>query len=364
MSESAPSVRVELCSPADRAEQARLFNACFKKRIDADGLAWRYDCNPHGAAVSFLSRPASSEGVSGYACSPRIALAHGDEATRATIGETGDVMTHPEWRKRGLFSALDRAAMEETKRLGWPFAFGLPNRRSAHIFLELGWQQVGTLRTWTFVFRADAASRAARAREGRIRGWMTRFGVRRGERARDALRGALEKFRVEDLTRVPPEVIELSRAKSREHALMIQRDAAYLEWRFLASPSRLHRMIGLYDERGAFAAYAVVQIPRAGESHGYLVDVLGRDESATLAAIEAGLARLAREGASYAESTAIDGSAWSRTLARCGFLAPRADHHLTVILHVHAPDHPLARAARDPKQWHFTDGDRDDETMG
>jgi len=137
--------------------------------------------------VSLLSRPAGthgvSEGVCGYACSPRLAWAHGDESTHAAIGETGDVMTHPDWRKRGLFSVLDRAAMEETKRLGWPVVFGLPNRRSAHIFLALGWESIGTVRTWTFLFRADAASRAARSREGRLRGWMTGSGVRQGARA-------------------------------------------------------------------------------------------------------------------------------------------------------------------------------------
>jgi len=33
------------------------------------------------------------------------------------------VMTHPDWRKKGLFSALDRACMQETARQGWPIVF-------------------------------------------------------------------------------------------------------------------------------------------------------------------------------------------------------------------------------------------------
>src|SRR6185369_7361113 len=105
-------------------------------------------------------------GVSGYACSPRTALSFGDESTRATIGETGDVMTHPQWRKRGLFSALDRACMQETARLGWPLVFGLPNRHSAHIFLELGWERIGTLRAYTFLLHGGAESRAQRTNDG------------------------------------------------------------------------------------------------------------------------------------------------------------------------------------------------------
>src|SRR5690349_15989703 len=104
---------IHACGPAERAEQVRLFNACFKKPIDAAGLAWRYDRNPLGSAISLLARPPGRDGVSGYACNPRLATAGGEHA--AVIGETGDVMTHPDWRKRGIFSQLDRGAMQQAK---------------------------------------------------------------------------------------------------------------------------------------------------------------------------------------------------------------------------------------------------------
>ena len=45
-------------------------------------------------------------------------------------------------------------------------------------------------------------------------------------------------------------------------------------------------------------------------------------------------------------------------------IAPRRGGEMRVILCVHDPAHPLAKAARDPSRWYFTDGDRDDETMG
>jgi hypothetical protein len=110
--------------------------------------------------------------------------------------------------------------------------------------------------------------------------------------------------------------------------------------------------------------YAVVQLPRPGEAHGYVVDLLASDAGAEAAALEAALARLDAAGASYAEATAIDGSWWSGKLSSAGFLAPRPKNHLLVIVHANQPDHPLALAARDPRRWYFTDGDRDDETMG
>lgn len=354
---------VQACGPADRAAQARLFNAVFKKATDAAGLAWRYDANPHGAAISVVQRTKDGAFVSGYACSPRRAVPGGDEARAAQVGETGDVMTHPEWRKRGLFSALDRAAMEAARARGWPVVFGLPNRRSAHIFLELGWERVGTLRPWTFVVRADGAARAERAKEGRVRGWLTPFAARSGRSARARLRADGRGFDVEALTSFPREVADLSRAVEPRFALMVRRDADYLDWRFLRAPSGLHRALAL-RERGRLAGYVVVQLPRPGESRGYLVDVLAADERGVAAAVEAGLERLAQAGASTVQATAVDASWWSGVLRGAGFRPPRPANHLTVIVHVHDAAHPLAAAARDPRRWYLTDGDRDDETMG
>jgi GNAT superfamily N-acetyltransferase len=360
---------VHACGPSDRDEQARLFNACFKKTTDARGLAWRYDANPHGGAISFVQRTPAGAAVSGYACSPRRAVPRGDESRAATIGETGDVMTHPEWRQRGLFSALDRAAMAETRKRGWPFVFGLPNRRSAHIFLELGWERVGTLRPFTFVLRGPSASRSERVKGSRLRALLPILDVGVGRRARVRLRdsaahaGPDGALRSAALDAFPRDVIELSRSVEPRFEVMVRRDAQYLDWRFLRAPSGLFRALGLFDgER--LAAYVVVQVPRNGEPGGYLVDVLGRDDAAVEAAIEAGLARLDAAGASFVTATAIDGSWWSGVLARSGFQPPAAENHLTVIVHVHDAAHPLGAAALDPSRWYLTDGDRDDETMG
>ncbi len=360
----AQGVRVHPCGPEDRAEQARLFNACFKKRVDAEALAWRYDYNPHGAALSYVSRPFGSDAVAGYACSPRIAVPGGDRARAAPIGETGDVMTHPDWRKRGLFSALDRAAMDGARDAGWPLVFGLPNRRSAHIFLDLGWERAGTIRPWTCVLRADAAARAQRGREGRWRGWLAAFDARRARAARRRLRArGRADLTVRPLAAFPPEVDALARAVEPRFALMVRRDAAYLDWRFLRSPSGLHRALGLFAS-GRLAGYAVIQVPRPGESGGFLVDVLADGDDAVAAAVEAGLAGLEAAGASFVQATAVDGSWWSGVLRSAGFVPPRAANHLIVIVHRHERDHPLARAASDAARWYLTDGDRDDETMG
>jgi GNAT superfamily N-acetyltransferase len=358
-----PEFAVNLCGPADRAEQAQLFNACFKKSATADLLSWRYDRGPHGPAISLVTRVDRGAAVSGYACSPRLVLAHGDERSLARVGETGDVMTHPDWRKRGLFSALDRAALLEAAGRGWPVVFGLPNRRSAHIFVELGWKAVGAVRTWTFLFAADAVAREVRRREGRWRGFWTGLGVSACARARRRASGLAASVEARKLERFPAEVAALSRVVAARHAWMVRRDAEYLNWRFVDNHSRAHEVVGLFaGER--FVGYAVVQKPEPGRGIGYLVDVLGEERLVEIAAVEAGLASLQASGASVAQATAIDGSWWSERLRSSGFLPPRAGNHLIVIVNVLDSKHPVAQAAMDPTRWYLTDGDRDDETMG
>ncbi len=356
------------CGPAERAEQTRLFNACFRKSLEASALEWRYDRNPHGRAVSLVARPsgeAGHDGVSGYACSPRLALARGDEATLAPIGQTGDVMTHPDWRKRGIFSDLDRRAMAETRDLGWPLVFGLPNRRSAHIFLTLGWEQVGRIRPWTFCLRVSREARAVRRVDGRWRALRLPAARRRGAAARRRLRAASEgRFGVRRIERFDAAVDALSREVEPRFALMVRRDHAYLNWRFIDTTTGLHTPLGVYDAAGELCGYVIVQRPREGEVVGYLVDVLARDEAALAQALEAELAQLEATGAELVQATAVDDSWWEAELRRAGFEPPRAENHLIVIVHLHDPAHPLARAARDASGWYLTDGDRDDETMG
>ena len=105
--EAAEELEIHACGPADRAAQAALYERCFEKSDGTTVVPWRYDGNPHGEAISLLARDASGENVSGYACSPRIVLHGGEELDRSVVGQTGDVMTHPDHRGRGIFSRLD-----------------------------------------------------------------------------------------------------------------------------------------------------------------------------------------------------------------------------------------------------------------
>jgi GNAT superfamily N-acetyltransferase len=345
--EAAPSgSRSHLCGAAGLARsRSRLLQRLLQEaRSTAAAIAWRYDRSPHGSSVSFLSLPPDGEGVCGYACSPRTALRRATSRRRASLGETGDVMTHPDWRKKGLFSALDRACMAETKRLGWPAVFGLPNRRSAHIFLELGWKKVGTCGRG----RSSEGRRRARARaprEGRLRAGSSPLGVRKGEAARAKLvERAGSGFQARALDRFPPRS-RTSRARSRSASRSWSAATRRGSTGASSEPSGLHRALGVFGRDRALRRLRVVQLPRRASPA-----VARRRARARRRRARGG--DLGRPRATRARGRAVVQAPRRRRLVvvralqEAGFLPPKASNHLIVIAWQNDPRTRSRRRAR------------------
>lgn len=362
---TADGLTISVCGAGDRGLQAELYDRCFGRTDGATTLPWRYDENPHGAAVTLVATTEDGRAVSGYACSPRIVLSHGVELERCRVGQTGDVMTVPERRGEGIFSALDRAAMERAAEAGWPVVFGLPNRQSAEIFTtKLGWRAVGCIRPWTFVLHADAAARAERMRAGRLAAAAVPLACLAGIRRRGRLRDrSFDTVNVVPIPRFGPDVDAVVTAVAKDWPWMVRRDHGYLNWRFLESPSGRFKAHGAYEQSGTLRGYCIVQLPGAGEAAGHVVDVVGVDDAAFCGALEAALSHLHKAGASVARAHAVAGSWWEARLREAGFRPPKRDDQKIVIARVHDAGHPLAKAALEPASWYFTDGDRDDELV-
>jgi len=357
-------VSTRICEPSDRSDQGALYERCFEKPDGESTLRWRYDGNPHGTAISLLSREGDTL-LSGYACSPRRVLVRGEEASAALVGETGDVMTTPEARGRGLFSDLDRAAMAAAGKAGWPMVFGLPNRQSEGIFTgKLGWKLVGKIRPYTFVLASDEAARADRMRAGRLASAMTPWSAWRGMMSLGKMRNQyFAKVNVVSIARFDEAVDELSSRVARDFDWMVQRDHEYLNWRFMDAPAGLFRAHGVYLPDGKLCGYVIVQLPGRGERIGYVVDILAADDIAFAAGMDAALGHLKKASASVARSHAIEDSWWETRLLRAGFRRGKSEDFKAVILHELDPEHPVCRAGNHPERWYFTDGDRDDELV-
>lgn len=362
---TAPDPRTRVCGPDARPDQIDLYQRCFQQ----DGsqvLPWRYDQSPHGEAVSLLSYTEQGQAISGYACMPRQILHFGDEDSQVVVGQTGDVMTDPEHRGKGLFSELDRRAREEARKRGWMAQFGLPNSKSSEIFVgKLGWKGSGRIRPYTFVLANDEAARRERIRAGRLASALVPWHVWRGTMRRGMLRKSFfAKCNVVPIQRFNSEVDQVWRDCAKEWPWMMRRDSAFLNWRFIDAPSNRFRAHGVFEPSGKMQAYCVVQLPTTEERVGHVMDLLAVDKVSLAAALEAGLGHLHKAGASVARAHAIEGSWWEKTLRWSGFQAPKSADHKRVITYVLDEDAgPLAKVAEEPTSWYFTDADREDELV-
>lgn len=367
---------VALVGPLDREDQARLFGRCFAKPARVEALRWRYDDNPQGQAVSLVLRGPDEAAVCSYAYVPRLAVARGAEDQRVTgvIGQQGDVMTDPDWQRKGLARRLVDHCASETRAAGFVLNWGFPNRQSAPVFLKFDWKSVGVIRPKRFLMKADGIARKRRLADGRLAQLRVGFDARACRKARERLGALPDGLELRPIQRFAEHEADLAKIQADLEArfgFVLLRDGAFLDWRFVDTPSKVHRVFGAF--RGAeLLGYVVVQPPSTWgpEGVGFLVDLAARGDGGfdadvlTDALVGAGLDALAE--ASVVEAWSVDGSYWQARLERAGFRAAKPENHLFVYHFVLDPEHPLAGAPAlaDASSWYLTDGDRDDELMG
>ena len=366
------SLHFALVGAPDRNDQARLFWRSFAKPARVEALRWRYDDNPQGQAVSLVLRDPAGHSVCSYAYVPRFAGARVADGTwvRGVLGQQGDVMTDPDWQRMGLARRLVEHCADETRKDGFVLNWGFPNRQSAPVFLKFNWKSVGVIRPKRFLVRADARTKARRLSDGRLAQLRVPLDVRKCQKARralGALPAGLSLRPIERFALFAADLETIGAALKERFPLVLERDAAFLDWRFIDTPSKVHRAFGLFD--GAeLVGYVVIQPPSkwGPEGVGFLVDLAARDEASVPALIGVGLDALGSAGAAVIEAWGVDGAWWSGWLERAGFLGAKPENHLFVYHFVLDPEHPLASAPalQDAASWYLTDGDRDDELMG
>jgi GNAT superfamily N-acetyltransferase len=211
-------------TPARRGDVAELLAEVWDDPLAGTGIEWWFERSSRGPGVLALAE------VDG-----RLAGSVGMTYVRMRVGEAEEPValalkfaTRREYRGRGVFSTLLRAAEEESASRGALLAFSIPNRMSLPQLLRLGWRRLGAQRVWVRPLLGG------RRRSSRSRGGVEVVAIERfGEEAEQAwLASASGSARV-----VP--------------------DAAYLNWRYVDTPHDYRRFAA--GDRG----YAVVRRMRA-----------------------------------------------------------------------------------------------------
>lgn len=279
-------------------------------------LQWQYFSTPAGPANLYVVRD-GPEIVSLYAAVAQRIRAD-RRLARARMAQ--DVITHPDYRGRGLLHQLAARCFEDLRRfqeVGYTF----PNEASEKSFRRTGWRELTVVPSW-----------------------------RRGLSGPVPSPGGTRFLRLDQA--FPPAATRIW--EDAGLAAGVHRDVAFLNWRYCHKPAaRYHRYL-IGEEEGVL----VFKFFRGNDSLlAHLCDLFVRQESRGLAAeaLRFFLRASQREGAQTATAWLPQGHPYEQALAAEGFeWAPRDSRFVFVT----APPE-LLPAVGDPRNWHLTQGDSD-----
>lgn len=346
------SVSIERRSAAQDQELFQLYSQVFGQQLTESSQQrwrWQYLQNPHTSPEGpeiWVAR--DGELLLGQYASMPVRLHWGGREVRSSWGM--DVFLRPEARGRGVGAALFTTWSDFVE-----VALGLGLTPSSYgLFKKLKYADVGPV---PFYLRVLDPRAVARRRLGPLLGTFAApllglgLGLRHPERS---LPGA-EQVEVRAITGFSAEYDTLWERARASYAMCVRRDAAYLNWKFVACP---HVRYDVKEARraGQLVGYAVSRVAaHEGLRLGWVLDVFAEasDGQAKDALIGALLEDFRRQGVARAQAFSMN-AALGGDLRRRGFMPGRSPMQFCVRARV-----TEGGALQDLGRWHVVFGDSD-----
>lgn len=266
--------------PADRDGILECRAAAFAgedlEKGDRDYWRWEFLDNHAGPARIFVAEHNGAI-VGHYAVIPQRFLLDG-RPLRGSI--VVDVMTHPDYRNQGMFTALGRHALAACSSApGLEFTTGYPIRPEVMPgHLKTGWRPRFKIGTYAAPIAGGALLRARAPRLARIPGLGALLALPFRLWTRLHLLGA-GPWSVRRSTHADVPLLdglwERFRAAAPPRCVVQERTGAYLTWRFDQNPGRAYMYHLALDGAGALAGFLVTRVaPLLGVPTLILVDAL------------------------------------------------------------------------------------------
>jgi len=350
----------------DREGVRDLARICFPASDIADPgyFTWQYDQNPSGPAYELITKKGSA--VTGHCAAIPMRHKIGPDICKGSLGV--NVMTHPEFRGRGIYVILQREVDSLCGKDHIQFNFGFSNEYSQRNCLRrLGYREIGRFPLWILPFDLNRIAASRTPKQGLLMRaaaftanpfWglaRAMFGLRRKDRSME----------IETAAAIPEEFDRFWQKVQADQTNILVRDRAYLDWRFIHHPTRTYKVF-LARAKGELRGYLVARMTTIeGISCGVLVDILTENTPAGKKAagrLIAAFNRQARaDGAAMGLCLMLRHSPFARALRRSGYVIcpkPFLPRDFPIIVHWNMSGSPPA-GLYDLKSWHMTLGDYD-----
>lgn len=263
--------------PEDKEQSLALMQAVSGHAPDRAAWDWYIERNPYGANMGWV---ADDHGkiVGRYGMVPMEMQANGK---RMIIAQAVEIMTHPDYRKQGMFPAMATQVFADLPAMGINFAIGFPNDAARPGHQKFGWKELGWIQASLRPIHSGVVGKryfknplAARlSGVGSDIALKLLFDWRRPAGLGTVTSTVIDRFdgQFDDLWR---------RAGSR-YPIALVRDARYLNWRYVDCPYSYTKR--LFEIDGRLVGCSIVRVlPRGGATEGHICDLVLDAEPAWL----------------------------------------------------------------------------------
>jgi len=345
---SLPAIRP--CRAGDEAGVRDLFYTSIGRRVGEEHWRWKLQGQPSTVDNAWLATCAGRP-IFHYAGIPRrFSLRQTEVNAMLAV----DAMTAPEFRHRGLLTRAVPEIHANWRERGIAFVLGLPNDQWGSRTRALGWQPLFPLQWLIRPLRPEAllASKLSlpflKQLSATGAGW-NRY-----------LQGRLQPDAavwMEEVASAGEDFDRLWEVCKADANLSTVRDRAWIDWRYLASPSRNY-LVTLARRAGEPVGYCAYCLVESGNrTSAVLAEILAacNDGSVRDALLHSLTETLLATKAETLATLAIPGSAHFHWLRRAGFFPRRA---FSVELIPLAADLPMD-AMRSVANWNLCGADFD-----
>lgn len=286
---------------------------------------WMYEQNPAGRAVVHSARQGERI-VASFAVAPKLFVVDGE---RVVVGKTMDMFTDPAWQGHGLMRTCTDAVFAEAESSGIRGWYVTPSVNSYPIFTRRwGYREEFSLAYRLRVLRPPLLQRRRRLPDG-----ITVEEVAGFDRSADDL-----------WERVQP-----------GYRVAQVRDAAYLNWRYVANPDH-YDLLALRRDGRLVGVAVLGKTLRRGIPVGELLELVHEvdDTEALRLLVRAASTQAEAHGCRLLQAWSVPGTRFDARLRRAGMRWRRGEVKFLL-----SPGFP-GSAAGDPDAWLLTQGDGND----
>lgn len=338
--------------PGDEAHLLPLFERVFGRAIAEAHWRWKLKQQPSPVENVWLAVDGDKP-IFQYAGIPtRYQLSAGEITAMVSV----DTMSDPDYRRQGLLTKVGRFTYDAWREGGIPFVIGLPNQQWGSRTQALGWLPLFPLQWLVRPLYPEALV----ARRLKLPAALAR------PRLLSALWHGWGKLtlrphstiQLRQLRQAEPVLNQLWQRYPADGSFSIVRDAAWVGWRYLASPTYPYQ-VWLAERAGEPVGYAVYRIEQqAGRKVALIAELftLPADDKTLNTLLWHVLDRCYAEKVEMVATLAIPGTALHHTLRQAGFRWSWGEFSVEIV--PLAGDLPLDSLA-DPHKWVMFGGDYD-----